>query len=30
MRGRVLVDLRNVYEPDAMQDAGFTYLSIGR
>ena len=30
MMGRVLVDLRNVYEPDAMQDAGFTYLSIGR
>ena len=30
MRGRVLVDLRNVYEPDAMQDAGFNYLSIGR
>ena len=30
MRGRVLVDLRNVYEPGAMQDAGFTYLSIGR
>ena len=30
MGGRVLVDLRNVYEPDAMQDAGFTYLSIGR
>ena len=30
MGGRVLVDLRNVYEPDAMQDAGFTYISIGR
>ena len=30
MGGRVLVDLRNVYEPDVMQDAGFTYLSIGR
>ena len=30
MCGRVLVDLRNVYEPGAMQDAGFTYLSIGR
>jgi UDPglucose 6-dehydrogenase len=30
MRGRVLVDLRNVYEPYAMQDAGFNYLSIGR
>jgi len=30
MRGQVLVDLRNVYEPGAMQDAGFTYLSIGR
>ena len=30
MGGRVLVDLRNVYEPETMQDAGFTYLSIGR
>ena len=30
MGGRVLVDLRNVYELDTMQDAGFTYLSIGR
>ena len=30
MGGRVLVDLRNVYEPDTMQNAGFTYLSIGR
>jgi len=25
-----LVDLRNVYEPDAARDLGFTYTSIGR
>jgi UDPglucose 6-dehydrogenase len=30
MRGRVLLDLRNVYDPEAMAAAGFTYHSIGR
>ncbi len=30
MRGRVLVDLRNIYDPQAMRDAGFTYHGIGR
>jgi UDPglucose 6-dehydrogenase len=30
MRGSVLVDLRNVYDPDAMRAAGFAYHSIGR
>ena len=30
MTGNVLVDLRNVYEPLVMQEAGFHYLSIGR
>jgi hypothetical protein len=30
MIGRVIVDLRNVYEPEAMQRAGFKYSSIGR
>ncbi len=30
MRGRVLVDLRNVYDPVAMRAAGFTYQGIGR
>jgi UDPglucose 6-dehydrogenase len=30
MRGRVVVDLRNVYDPDSMRRAGFTYESIGR
>ncbi|MDC1382003.1 UDP-glucose/GDP-mannose dehydrogenase family protein [Candidatus Puniceispirillum sp.] len=30
MVGNVLVDLRNVYEPSAMRDAGFHYVSIGR
>ena len=26
----LLVDLRNIYEPDEMRAAGFTYLSVGR
>jgi UDPglucose 6-dehydrogenase len=26
----VMVDLRNVYEPAAMRQAGFSYHSIGR
>ena len=30
MRGRVLVDLRNVYDPIAMRQAGFDYHGIGR
>ncbi len=30
MRGAVLVDLRNVYEPAAMQAAGFAYHGVGR
>ncbi len=30
MRGRVLVDLRNVYDPVAMQQAGFDYHGVGR
>ena len=30
MRGDVVVDLRNVYDPDAMRQAGFAYHSIGR
>ena len=30
MRGSVVVDLRNVYDPAAMRDAGFDYHSIGR
>lgn len=30
MRGRVLVDLRNVYDPAAMRASGFDYHSIGR
>ena len=30
MAGRVIVDLRNVYEPGAMSGAGFAYHSIGR
>jgi UDPglucose 6-dehydrogenase len=30
MRGRVVVDLRNVFDPVAMRTAGFAYHSIGR
>jgi UDPglucose 6-dehydrogenase len=30
MRGDVLLDLRNVYDPEAMRAAGFRYQSIGR
>jgi UDPglucose 6-dehydrogenase len=30
MRGRVMVDLRNVFDPAAMREAGFAYLSVGR
>lgn len=30
MRGHVLVDLRNVYDPVAMRQAGFEYHGIGR
>jgi UDPglucose 6-dehydrogenase len=26
----LMVDLRNVYKPDMMRDAGFTYISVGR
>jgi UDPglucose 6-dehydrogenase len=30
MRGDVLLDFRNVYDPEAMRAAGFRYHSIGR
>mgnify|MGYP003343849104 CR=1 FL=1 len=30
MKGKVLVDLRNIYRPDEMAAHGFTYESIGR
>ena len=30
MAGTILVDLRNIYEPDQMKEVGLTYLSIGR
>lgn len=30
MRGRVLIDLRNVYDPIAMRQAGFDYHCVGR
>jgi UDPglucose 6-dehydrogenase len=30
MRGRIVVDLRNVYDPAAMRAAGFAYQGVGR
>ena len=30
MRGKVLVDLRNIYNPDEMREAGLVYSGIGR
>ncbi|WP_043645023.1 UDP-glucose dehydrogenase family protein, partial [Caenispirillum salinarum] len=30
MAAPVMVDLRNIYEPEMMADAGFTYSSVGR
>jgi UDPglucose 6-dehydrogenase len=30
MQGDVLIDLRNVYDPEAMREAGFRYASVGR
>ncbi|PDH55809.1 MAG: UDP-glucose 6-dehydrogenase, partial [SAR116 cluster bacterium MED-G06] len=30
MRGKLLVDLRNIYNPGEMRDAGLIYHSIGR
>jgi UDPglucose 6-dehydrogenase len=30
LRQPVLIDLRNVYDPDAMRRAGFRYASVGR
>ena len=30
LRSPIMVDLRNIYSPKAMRDAGFTYYSVGR
>ena len=30
MHGKVFIDLRNVYEPEQMKNAGFDYYCIGR
>ena len=30
MKGKVMIDLRNVYDPAAMRAAGFEYHGIGR
>ena len=26
----IIIDLRNIYEPDVMEDMGFTYIAVGR
>ncbi|MBL6953325.1 MAG: UDP-glucose/GDP-mannose dehydrogenase family protein [Alphaproteobacteria bacterium] len=30
LRAPVMVDMRNIYDPETMRDQGFTYVSIGR
>jgi UDPglucose 6-dehydrogenase len=30
MKSPVMVDLRNIYDPSAMAEAGFSYTSVGR
>jgi len=30
MKGRAIIDLRNIFDPAAMREAGFTYRGIGR
>jgi UDPglucose 6-dehydrogenase len=30
LRGKILVDLRNVYDPDEAEEAGLTYYGVGR
>lgn len=30
MRSKLMVDLRNIYRPDVVRDAGFDYVSVGR
>jgi UDPglucose 6-dehydrogenase len=30
MRSPVLVDMRNIYDPEHMRGLGFRYISIGR
>ena len=30
MKGNVMVDLRNIYDPEKMKATGFAYSSVGR
>ena len=30
LRKPILIDLRNIYEPDTLREAGFHYVSVGR
>jgi UDPglucose 6-dehydrogenase len=30
LRRPIFIDLRNVYEPKRMREAGFTYVGVGR
>jgi len=30
LKSPIILDLRNIYEPDVMEDLGFTYVAVGR
>ena len=30
MAGRVIVDCRNIYDPETLESAGFSYVGVGR
>ena len=30
MKGNIFIDLRNVYEPKDMKEAGFDFVGVGR
>ena len=30
LKAPVMIDLRNIYDPEDMASAGFTYVSVGR
>jgi len=30
MKEKIMIDLRNVYRPEDLQDIGFAYIGVGR
>ena len=30
LKSPIVLDLRNIYEPDVMEELGFTYVAVGR